>query len=357
MKERLMSISRRRFLKCMTAAGTAMAVPGVAAGAHGEFSGYPDSGGVLHDITLCIGCRLCEKACNEVNGLPAPGEPFDDMSILETKRRTDDKTYTVVNRRDAGGDGKSPVFWKSQCNHCQEPACLSACFVAAYTKTPEGAVTYDASLCVGCRYCIVACPFNVPTYEYDEALEPKVMKCTMCHPRLLEGKLPGCVDACPQEALVFGKREDLIALARERIRKNPDRYVDHIYGEREMGGTNWLYISGTPFEEIGFRTDLGTTPAPEFTSGALSSVPIIMAVWPALLGGVYAMTRSKERVAAQERAGAVENAIATAEAAAAEAKGKAAAKAQAGQEKAVKLAVKKALAEAAKEQETAKEGS
>jgi len=234
---------------------------------------------------------------------------------------------------------------------------LSACFVAAYTKTPEGAVTYDASVCVGCRYCIVACPFNVPTYEYDEALEPKVMKCTMCHPRLLEGKLPGCVDACPQEALVFGKREDLIALARERIRKNPDRYVDHIYGEREMGGTNWLYISGTPFEEIGFRTDLGTTPAPEFTSGALSSVPIIMAVWPALLGGVYAMTRSKERVAAQERAGAVENAIATAEAAAAEAKGKAAAKAQANQEKAVKLAVKKALAEAAKEQETAKEGS
>ena len=263
-----MSISRRRFLKSMTAAGAAMAVPKVATAASGQFSGHPDAYGVLHDITLCIGCRLCEKGCVEVNDdLPTPEKPFDDDSVLEQRRRTDDKTYTVVNKYQVDSDDKSPVFRKFQCNHCMEPACMSSCFVNAYTKTPEGAVVYDASVCVGCRYCIVACPFDVPTYEYDEALEPKVMKCTLCHPRLLEGKLPGCVEACPQESLLFGRREDLIAIARERIRRHPDRYVDHIYGEHEMGGTNWLYISGAPFEELGFRTDLGTTPAPKLTSG------------------------------------------------------------------------------------------
>jgi formate dehydrogenase iron-sulfur subunit len=226
-----MSISRRRFLKSVTAAGLTLAAP-EAGGAHGEFAGNPESYGVLHDITLCIGCRRCERGCYEVNSdvLSMPEIPFDDMSVLDRKRRTTDKNYTVVNQYDVGPPDGSPVYRKFQCNHCKEPACASSCFVSAYTKTPEGAVTYNASVCVGCRYCLVACPFEVPTYEYNEALEPRVMKCTMCHPRLLEGKLPGCVEACPQESLLFGRREDLIAVARERIRKHPDRYVDHIYG-------------------------------------------------------------------------------------------------------------------------------
>jgi Fe-S-cluster-containing dehydrogenase component len=339
----------------MTAAGAAVAVPGVGRAAHKEFTGYPDAGGVLHDTTLCIGCRRCEKACNEVNDLPDPEKPFDDESVFETKRRTDEKTYTVVNRYEVEGRAGSPVFRKFQCNHCQEPACMSACFVSAYTKTPEGAVEYDASLCVGCRYCMVACPFYVPTYQYNEALEPKVMKCTLCRPRLLEGKLPGCVEACPQEALVFGRREDLIAIARERIRRHPGRYIDHIYGEHEMGGTNWLYISGVPFEELGFRTDLGTTPAPELTSGALAVVPIVIGLWPALLGGVYLMTQSQRRIAAQEKAAAVKEAIETTQTAADEARTSATEKAKAAKEKAVEKAVKKALDEAAKGK--AEEGS
>jgi len=353
-KERLMSISRRSFLKCMTAAGVAVAVPR-AGGAHKDFGGYPDSGGVLHDTTLCIGCRRCEKACNEVNDLPAPEKPFDDMSVLENKRRTDEKTFTVVNRYEVEGHGGSPVFRKFQCNHCLEPACMSSCFVNAYRKTPEGAVEYDASVCVGCRYCIVACPFDIPTYEYNEALEPRVRKCTLCQPRLLEGKLPGCVEACPQEALVFGKREELISLARERIRKHPGRYVDHIYGEHEVGGTSWLYISGAPFEKLGFRMDLGTTPAPKLTSGALASVPIIIGVWPVLLGGIYLMTQSKERTAARQQAAAVKEATETTKAAADAAMKGALEKAKAEKEKAVDSAVKKALKEAAKAQE--EEGS
>lgn len=354
MKERPMSVSRRSFLKCMTAAGVAVAVPRVG-GAHEDFSGYPNAGGVLHDTTLCIGCRRCERACAEVNDLPTPEKPFDDMSVFDEKRRTDDKSYTVVNRYDVEGSAESPVFRKFQCNHCQEPACMSACFVSAYSKTPEGAVKYDPSLCVGCRYCMVACPFAVPTYQYDQALEPKVMKCTMCLPRLREGKLPGCVEACPQDALVFGKREELIAVARERIRRHPTRYIDHIYGEHEMGGTNWLYLSGVPFEKLGFRTDLGSTAAPDLTAGALAVVPIVIGLWPALLGGIYLMNQSQRRNAAAEKAVAVKEAIEATQTAADQAMKTAIEKAKTEKEKAVNAAVKKALAEAAKG--SGKEGS
>ena len=148
---------------------------------------------------------------------------------------------------------------------------------------------------------MIACPFNIPTYEYDEAFEPRVMKCTMCHPRIAEGKLPGCVEACPMEALSFGKRKDMIKIAQERFRKHPDRYVDHIYGEHEMGGTSWLYVSGTPFKELGMREDLGVTPAPQLTAGALSSVPIIVGLWPALLAGIYAVSKRKEKIAQTEK--------------------------------------------------------
>jgi formate dehydrogenase iron-sulfur subunit len=342
-----MSESRRKFLQYLTAAGAAATIP-KAARSHEYFTGYPGSYAVLHDTTLCVGCRKCEAACNEVNGLPAPEKPFDDRSVLEEKRRTDEKTYTVVNQYQVSTNEGSPVFRKQQCNHCKEPACASACFVSAFTKTPEGAVIYDPSVCVGCRYCLLACPFDVPTYEYGDPLKPKVMKCTMCHPRLLEGKLPGCVEACPQEALSFGKRDDMIILARERIRKYPGRYIDHIYGEYEMGGTNWMYITGAPFEELGMRTDLGLKPAPELTAGALGIVPLIVGVWPALLGGIYLMSQRKERIATREKKDAVKDAVDTTRAAADEAMKKAADKAKADREKAVEMAVKKALEDAAK---------
>jgi len=165
--------------------------------------------------------------------------------------------------------GQPPVFRKIQCNHCLEPACASACFVHALTKTETGAVVYDPSVCVGCRYCMIACPFNIPAYEYHKALTPRIMKCTMCYPRLLEGKLPGCVEACPKEALVFGKRRELVTIAWGRIGSHPGRYIEHVYGEREMGGTSWLTIAPKPsFAALGMDEHLGTTSAPELTSGA-----------------------------------------------------------------------------------------
>lgn len=351
-----MSTTRRKFLKWLTAAGAAAAVP-KSARAHEHFEGYPDSYGVLHDTVLCIGCRSCEAACNEVNGLPAPDAPFTDLTVLAQRRRTTDTAYTVVNRYLDGPPPKNGVFRKIQCNHCKEPACASACFVGAFTKTPEGAVVYDPTVCVGCRYCLIACPFNIPAYEYDKALEPRVMKCTMCHPRVVEGKLPGCVEACPMEALTFGKRGDLISIAKERIRKNPERYIDHIYGEQEMGGTNWLYITGEPFENLGMRTDLGVTPAPEFTSGALAMVPIVIGMWPVLLGGIYVISKRKEKISDKETREAVEDMrLRTTEEGETKLKN-ALDRVKKQHESAVKQAVKKALDEAAKSDGGGKEGA
>jgi len=342
-----MSISRRRFLGWMGAAGMGLTV-GRPAGAAGNknFSGYPESLGVLHDMTRCIGCRKCEAACNEINKLPAPEQPFDDLSVLDNKRRTDAASYTVVNRYDGiqGADG--PIYRKLQCNHCQEPACASACFVRAFNKTEKGAVTYDASVCVGCRYCMIACPFYVPAYEYDEPLEPRIMKCTMCYPRLMEGKLPGCVEICPKEALTFGKRDDLITIARERIRSFPERYVHHIYGEHEMGGTNWLYVSGVPFSALDMREDLGVTPAPKLTSGALASVPVIAGLWPVLLTGIYAVSKRKDKVAARERRQAVRAALTQASADAESKLSKALEQAELKHKRLLEVEVKKAVEEA-----------
>ena len=295
-----MSISRRKFLGWVGAAGVgAVAGKSAFAASNAHFKGYPDGFGVLHDITLCVGCRHCESACNTVNELPAPDKAFSDLTALDQERRTHAETYTVVNRY-TDSDQKAPLFKKHQCNHCLEPACASVCFVKAFKKTKEGAVVYDPDVCVGCRYCMIACPFEIPAYEYDEPLTPRVTKCTMCHPRILKGQLPGCVEACPVEALTFGKREDLLELARERIRKYPDRYVDHIYGEIEMGGTSWLYISNVPFSQIGMREDLGTTPAPKLTSGALSLVPMVVGLWPVLLMGIYGISKRKDADAEQE---------------------------------------------------------
>jgi len=295
-----MSISRRKFLSWVGAAGVG-AVAGKSAFAAGnaKFKGYPDGFGVLHDISLCVGCRKCESSCNLVNELPAPAQPFADLTVLNQERRTHAETYTVVNRY-TDPDKKAPLFKKLQCNHCLEPACASVCFVKAFKKSEEGAVVYDPDVCVGCRYCMVACPFDIPAYEYDEPLTPRVTKCTMCHPRIVNGQLPGCVEACPVEALTFGKREDLLDLARDRIRKHPDRYVDHIYGESEMGGTSWLYISNVPFSQIGMREDLGTTAAPKLTSGALSMVPMVVGLWPVLLMGIYGISKRKDSDAREE---------------------------------------------------------
>ena len=338
-------MKRRQFLGLLGAAGITATLGTNAQAATKSFDGYPDAKGVLFDATRCIGCRKCEAGCNKVNKLPAPAKPFDDLKVLDKERRTDEKSYTVVNKYQGK---KGPVFRKTQCNHCMEPACASVCFVQAFKKNPDGSVTYDASVCVGCRYCMVACPFSIPAYEYDDPLTPRVMKCTMCHDQIQKGELtaPGCVGACPKEALTYGKRDDLIEIARERMRKNPGRYVNHIYGEKEMGGTNWLYISGESFSTLGMREDLGNTSVPAMTAGPLSVVPMVAALWPALLGGVWAMNKRKEKVAEEEQKAAVKAAKAATKAEADAKLAKAMDNAERDKTQAIEREVKRALEEA-----------
>ncbi|GMV27351.1 MAG: hypothetical protein AMXMBFR58_33820 [Phycisphaerae bacterium] len=243
-------MSRRAF---MGAAATlaALTVNGKAiASGHGEGLS-PDRMAVLVDLTRCVGCRRCEWACADANENPHGAlEHYDDQSVFRSRRAPSDREFCVVNRSSACRDDGQPYFVKVQCMHCEKPPCVSACLVGAMQKDPSGVVTYDASRCIGCRYCMVACPFDRLAYEFDRRLLPRVRKCEMCRHRTQHGRLPACVETCPVEALQYGRRGDIIRIARERIAAHPDRYVDHVYGETEGGGTSWIYLSGRPFEEM-----------------------------------------------------------------------------------------------------------
>ncbi len=293
-------ISRRRFLAASLAGCTATTLAGPRkALASGSFTGYPNSMGVLVDLTRCIGCRSCEAACNKEQKLAAPDRPFDDKSVFDEtfhggtqKRRPDENAYTVVNRYDTEQAG--PVYRKVQCNHCAEPACLSSCFVNAYTKTEEGAVIYNSKVCVGCRNCMVACPFHIPAYSYSSAIDPVIKKCIFCYEtRLKNGLPPACVEICPQEALTFGKRKDLIKIGNQRIQTHPGRYVNHLYGENELGGTSWMYLSSVPFEEVGFDPNPGNEPIISHVKDFLSTVPMVLAIWPAMFTGFHLLAKKQ----------------------------------------------------------------
>lgn len=295
-----MSRNRRSFLKRMAGAGS-LALLGGSQPAQAD-GGTAASGqlGVLVDCTRCVGCRRCEKACNQINqDLPQrPASDFEDESVFCRYRRMDGGAYTVVNRHQDPDHPGKPTYAKIQCMHCLHPACVSACFVGAFTREPNGAVIYDASKCVGCRYCMAACPFQVPGYEYDNTLTPQVRKCTFCfQTRLSKGGTPACVQSCPMQVMTFDKRTQLLALAHERLRKRPRRYVPHVYGEAEVGGTAWLYISGMSFRKMRLPR-LGYHPVPGYTE------PIQHALFkwflPPLalygaLGGVMWLLSSREK--------------------------------------------------------------
>lgn len=364
-----MSVSRRGFLGAVAGgagtlclAGTAHAGGGPSrAGAGSDkaakhFAGHPGRYGLLHDTTLCVGCRSCETVCAEVNQLPQPNPPAGAMSVFDKPRRTTHESITVVNRHRAAEGGKPAVFRKQQCMHCNEPCCASVCLVRAFTKTPEGPVLYDPDVCIGCRYCVMACPYYALSYEYEDPITPKVMRCTMCYDRIKEGQSPSCSEACPNGAITFGERADLVKLAHERIRKHPDRYVDHLFGEHEFGGTSWMVLAGIPFDELGLPAGSTHTSLPEIGTSFLSVVPLVITIYPGLLAGFYAFTRRRERVSEEEARARVVEAVMRADE---ETKAKlatAAKKAGKDKERAIALAVKKALAEDEKRRATEAEG-
>ena len=279
------TMNRRGFLKTLAAAGGSVLTMGTAR-AETE-ARTPEFVGVLVDTTRCVGCRTCEAMCAEAHGLPEP-DLLDD-TVFERERTPSETQWTIVNRyqTDVG-----EVFVKRQCMHCNQPACASACLTRAMFKTRVGPVIWREEKCMGCRFCMISCPFDIPKFEFNSPV-PRIQKCIMCWDRLQEGKPPVCVENCPAEALMFGKRRDLIEEARRRIYAEPDTYVHYIYGEREVGGTGWLYLAPVPFEQLGFRTDLGKEPYPELTRGFLYSVPIILTLWPAFLLGLSNAAQSR----------------------------------------------------------------
>lgn len=289
--------SRRTILK----SGLLASISGLLSASRGtahQIKKYDGSMGVLVDISRCVGCRSCEAACNNEHQLPPPEKPFTDQEIFKIdahgqKRRTNETRYTVINRYKESGM-EHPLFRKVQCNHCQEPACLTSCFVNAYTKTPQGAVVYNQDVCVGCRTCMIACPFYVPTFKYSSAFSPRIEKCNFCYDtRLKNGLPPACVEACPQDALTFGKREDLINIGRRRIENDPS-YEKHIYGEYEVGGTSWLYLSPVPFEKLGFNTAVPHEPILDSVKNFLGIVPMVLTIWPALFAGFHLLATKKD---------------------------------------------------------------
>lgn len=283
-------MDRRSFFKFAGATGAT-----IAAGSRTATAREPAAGeekkeflGVLVDTTRCIGCRACEVGCAEAHGLPVP-DPAGD-GALEAVRDTSTTQLTVVNRYDTDA---GEVYVKKQCMHCWQPACASACLTNAMLKTEEGPVVWREGKCMGCRYCMVSCPFDVPKAEYERP-DPGIRKCDLCWDRLQAGARPACVASCPTDALLFGTKRELMEIARSRIYKHPDRYVHEIYGEHVVGGTGWLYLSAVPFEQLGFPTDLGNEPYPGYTRDFLYAVPTIDFGIPALLYGLALLCAGKE---------------------------------------------------------------
>ena len=247
------SQNRRDFLKISTLGLGAMSVASVPAKAAPRNILSEDRFGVLVDTTVCVGCRNCEWACKKAHSIEAGDiEHYKDRTVFKNFRRPGPKALTVVNEFHNLKNPLLPIDVKAQCMHCDRPACVSACIVGAFTKEENGSVVWDGSKCIGCRYCIVACPFQVPTFDYDKAIEPEIRKCDFCFQRTKKDELPACVEICPVEALTYGPRSELIKEARHRIKRNPDHYVNQIFGEYEAGGTAWMYLANRKFDEIGF---------------------------------------------------------------------------------------------------------
>jgi Fe-S-cluster-containing dehydrogenase component len=301
-----MKFSRRHFLM-WGVGGTALALPPFPTTAQN----LPDSNnraGCLVDSIRCIGCRQCEEACNRRNQLPPPSLPFSDRGVFATARRPSASAFTVVNcypgHPAADMAATTQTFCKFQCQHCLKPACVSACIVGALTQLADGAVVYNKKICIGCRYCMIACPFQIPAYEYQEPLRPRVRKCEFCAvPQQGLGANPACAAACPTEALVFGKRGDLLQTARARIVTRPGHYLNHIYGEHEAGGTSWLYLAGRPFSEIGLLSLPAQSPAVRTESiqhGVYRYGLIPLALYGLLGGLMWRHRRLKRKECAEE---------------------------------------------------------
>ena len=239
--------------------------------------------GILTDITKCIGCLECVAACKKTYGL--------EMDVPRVWQKNDGlsaNNWTSVIQK------PNKHFIRKQCRHCLEPACASACPVGALHKTDFGAIIYDSDKCLGCRYCMMACPYGIPRYDWEEAV-PYVRKCIMCYDKIKKGEQPSCTKACPTEATIFGNRDDLLIEARRRIKDNPEKYIDHVWGEHEVGGTSVLYISDIDLGFLAYQPNLATS-LPSTTELAMRSVPPVFVGIGAFMLGLNWIVKRRQKL-------------------------------------------------------------
>ncbi|OGR07490.1 MAG: hypothetical protein A3K23_07510 [Desulfobacca sp. RBG_16_58_9] len=259
---------------------------------------------ILIDTTRCIGCRACQVACKSWHNLPGGRTTFSQP--WSNPRFMDSKNYTrVIFREVAGpGDRLNWYFIKRQCMHCLDPACESVCPVGALVKLKEGPVVYDDDKCIGCRYCMMACPFQVPKFEWSKAV-PLVRKCDFCADRQAAGMPTSCAATCPTQTLTFGERPALLKEAHRRIGSRPDKYYPQVYGENTVGGTSVLYLTAVSFQDLGlefrgFRTDLGTVPYGLYGRAWMSKVPWLALAVGGLAVGLHYVNQRRAAVKAPE---------------------------------------------------------
>ncbi len=243
---------------------------------------------MLIDLTECVGCGVCAEACKKEHNLPG-----------KVGKKLDYANYTVVE------EVTDDVYMRNLCRHCVDPTCASVCPVSALHKTPEGPVVYDFDLCIGCRYCMMACPFDIPKYEWHKPI-PQVRKCIMCYDTRVKKGLPtACAEACQNEgggATYFGEREELLKMAHQRIKDNPDTYHNFVYGEHEVGGTNVMFLipKEVPLEKFvpyGLKQGLPEEALPELTWNVLNKIPVFVPVWATFLTGMWWLNNRKVEVA------------------------------------------------------------
>jgi formate dehydrogenase iron-sulfur subunit len=242
--------------------------------------------GLLFDVTLCIGCGKCYKTCKEENNLEHTSDDF-------LKDHLSNNTFTVVEQY-------NNLYARKLCMHCNDPACVSVCLVGAIKKTDTGAVVYDADKCIGCRYCMQACPHHIPRYEWGTT-QPRIRKCNMCVNPVSAGLLPACVESCPTEATLFGDKNQLIEIAEKRLKDNPEKYYQHIYGLEEAGGSHVMVLSPVPFEQLGYISQLPKKPMPDFTAQAMEKIPSVVVGGGVFLAGMYWLTKRKNQIANEEK--------------------------------------------------------
>lgn len=272
-----MSLDRRHFLKGALGGGALLASV-VPAEARDNKTMPPEAVGLLFDSTLCVGCKACVAACKEANNLPPEFSTQDQL--WDAPLDLSGKTFNVIKMyKEGNGENKDAetngfAFNKASCMHCIDPSCVSACPASAMTKDPvTGIVGYNKDACIGCRYCVAACPFGVPRFQYDSAT-PQISKCQLCKHRMKDGKYAACAEVCPTGATLFGKVKDLQAEAKRRQALKPGqetsfprgnlttrdqaphvakaaRYQPQIYGEKELGGTQVIRLSAVSFDKLG----------------------------------------------------------------------------------------------------------